>query len=299
MKLAIYNDTGWSLGQLYASVAPHVGATCLEWSRVYPRETFDAYDRVLTLAGDGSRNLVEYYHVPRSKILVVAHAEQDLQRLLRNDGCDRIAEYAGYGVVSDTLACSSLSIGITRVPTVLRQGVDRSFYQSALPRKLRVVGYAALLSRPNEYGVEIKRGDLVRRAVEEAGLEFRPAVPTNRRQDAVPRAEMPAYYRSVDAVVMSSLQEGGAMPPYEAAAAGRLVIGTPVGDFPRLVIEGMGVLAPLNDMQFLEFLAETLGYYKRHADSFRLKCKSISWASRGRDWSVVVCDWVRFVEESL
>ena len=48
------------------------------------------------------------------------------------------------------------------------------------------------------------------------------------------------------------------MPPYEAAAAGRLVIGTPVGDFPRLCLEGMGVLGPLNDQAFEDFAVTEL-----------------------------------------
>lgn len=296
MKLAIFQDTGWSLGQLYSSVAPYVKGKCLEWSRAYDQGTFEEYDRVLTLAGEGSRCLACRYGVPRRKILVVAHAEQDLIRLLKYDGDGGVREYAGFAVVSDTLACASLSIGITRVPTVLRQGISRAFYRMPVPRRLRVVGYAALLERSNEYGVEIKRGDLVRRAVGEAGLEWRPALPPGGR--LVPRAEMPSYYAGVDAVVCSSLQEGGAMPPYEAAAAGRLVIGTPVGDFPRLAYEGMGVLAPLNDEQFVEFLSATLGYYRRNPEAFRAKCRGIQLASRGRDWSVVARDWVRFVKES-
>jgi glycosyltransferase involved in cell wall biosynthesis len=298
MKIAIYNDTGWSLGQLYGGLSPHLQATCLEWSRSYPPGTFEAYDRVLTLAGDGSRSLVERYKVPRGKILVVGHAEQDVLRLLRYDGNDGIDQYAGYGVVSDTLACSSLTAGVRRVPTVLRQGVDCAAYAAPVPERLRVVGYAALLSRPNEFGVEIKRGELVRRACDVAGLEFRPAVPTNRREDAVPRDEMPAYYASVDAVVCSSLQEGGAMPPYEAAASGRLVYGTPVGDFPRLAYEGMGILIPLNDADLVEFLVHSLGEFLRDRRTFQQACRAVQHAARGRDLVAVAPDWVRFAGSS-
>jgi glycosyltransferase involved in cell wall biosynthesis len=298
MKIAVYNDTGWSLGQLYGGLAPYMHATCLEWSRAYPPGTFEAYDRVLTLAGDGSRSLVERYGVPRGRILVVAHAEQDVLRLLKYDGNDNIDQYAGYGVVSDTLVCSSLTAGVRRVPTVLRQGVDCDAYAAPVSERLRVVGYAALLSRPNEFGVEIKRGELVRRAVEMAGLEFRPAVPTNRREDAVPRDKMPAYYASVDAVVCSSLQEGGAMPPYEAAASGRLVYGTPVGDFPRLAYEGMGILTPLNDADLVEFLVHSLGEFLRDRRTFQQACRAVQHAARGRDLVAVAPDWVRFAGSS-
>ena len=294
MKIAIFNDTGWSIGDMYAHIAPYISGECFEWSRCYRRDVFASYDRVMTLAGDGDKCLVEQYSVPREKILAVAHAEQDVQRLLRFAGNDGIRRLAGFGVVSDSLTNSSLAIGITRVPTVLRQGIDCWFYESLIPGSLRRVGYAALLERKNEYGIEIKRGELVRKATELAGLEFKPAIPSNNRNDSIPRAKMPAYYRSVDAVVMSSLQEGGAMPPYEAAAAGRLVIGTPVGDFPRLALEGMGILAPLNDEAFVDFTAGRLDYYKTYPEFFRKKCQIIQANSHKRDWPNVIGDWIHF-----
>jgi glycosyltransferase involved in cell wall biosynthesis len=205
-----------------------------------------------------------------------------------------VSRYAGFGVVSDTLACVSLSLGLTRVPTVLRQGISCAVYACEPAKRLRVVGYGAVVSRTNAFGVEIKRGELVRRVVEGLGLKFEPAMARGR----LTREQMPGYYQTVDAVVCSSLQEGGAMPPYEAAASGRLVVGTPAGDFPRLALEGMGVMAPLNDGPFAEFLAQTLEYYRSSRRCFQLKCLAIQEASKGRDWSQVVGDWVRFVKES-
>jgi len=294
VKTLIYCDTGWSLGQLYSAVAPHVGADFVDWSKRYPPEFFRDYDRVLTLAGPGSSVLVDSCGVPREKIIVVAHADEDLIKMLRHDGDEGVRKYAGFGVVSDTLACVSLSLGLTRVPTVLRQGISCADYACKPADRLRTVGYGAVVSRSNAYGVEIKRGELVRTVVEGLGLRFDPAMSRGR----LTRAQMPGYYQSVDAVVMSSLQEGGAMPPYEAAASGRLVVGTPAGDFPRLALEGVGVMGPLNDEPFAEFLAQTLEYYRSNRRCFQMKCKSIQEAARGRDWSQVAGDWVRFVGES-
>jgi glycosyltransferase involved in cell wall biosynthesis len=294
VRTLIYCDTGWSLGQLYSAVAPYVGADFVDWSRGYPPEFFQKYDRVLTLAGSGSSCLVDACGVPREKILVVAHADEDLIKMFRRDGAEGVRGYAGLGVVSDTLACVSLSLGITRVPTVLRQGICCPTYAAQPAERLRSVGYAAVMSRANAYGVEIKRGELVREVVEGLGLRFEPAMARGR----LSREQMPAYYQSVDAVVCSSLQEGGAMPPYEAAASGRLVVGTPVGDFPRLALEGMGILAPLNDVPLAEFLRETLEFYRSSRRSFQMKCKSIQVAAQGRDWPAVVGDWVKFVGEA-
>ena len=291
MKIVIYCDTGWSLGQLYSAVAPHVGAELVDWAVSRPKEYFRDCDRVITLAGPGSSCLVDVYGVPREKIIVVAHADEDLIALSRHDNGEQISRYAGLGVVSDTLACTSLSIGITRVPVVLRQGIDCARYAAPPSERLRTVGYGAVLSRKNFYGVEIKRGELVRRAAELAGLKFVSAVGLSREQ-------MPGYYASVDAVVCSSLQEGGAMPPYEAAAAGRLVYGTPVGDFPRLAYEGMGILLPLNDGQLVAELVDSMSYYRRMRRCFQLKCSSIRQAAQVRDWSRVVGDWVGFIRKA-
>jgi glycosyltransferase involved in cell wall biosynthesis len=294
VKTLIYCDTSWSLGQLYSAVAPRLGADLVDWSKRYPPEFFQQYGRILTLAGPGSSVLVDSCGVPREKIIVVAHADEDLIKMFRHDGDDGVRKYAGFGVVSDTLACVSLSLGLVRVPTVMRQGISCADYACEPAKRLRTVGYAAVMSRANAFGVEIKRGELVRKVVEGLGLRFEPAT----ARGLLTRAQMPGYYQSVDAVVMSSLQEGGAMPPYEAAAAGRLVVGTPAGDFPRLALEGMGVLGPLNDEPFAEFLVETLDFYRANRRGFQLKCFSIQEASKGRDWSVVAGDWVRFVEEA-
>ena len=181
---------------------------------------------------------------------------------------------------------------ITRVPVVLKQGIPCAAYDMPLPERLRTVGYAALMERTNEYAVEIKRGSLARKAATRAGLDFKIATGLTREQ-------MPDFYRSVDALILSSLQEGGAMPPYEAAAAGRLVIGTPVGDFPRLCLEGMGILGPLNDQVFEDFAVATLRRYVADETLFRMKCASIKTAARdNRDWKIVMPEWQKFIFDS-
>jgi glycosyltransferase involved in cell wall biosynthesis len=288
MKLCIFADTGWSLGQLYKEVARLLQADLLDWQVKPSKNYFENYDRILTLPGSVSQTLVTQYNVPKSKILLVAHAECDIQQLLKTEGTTSWDQYADYGVISDTLVCSSLSLGITKVPTVLRQGISLSFYKTDVPQQLKTVGYAALMRRSNEYGVEIKRGQLAQKATELAGLAFKKA-------ENLSREQMPEFYQSVDAVIMSSLQEGGAMPPYEAAASSRLIIGTPVGDFPRLAIEGMGILAPLNDEKFVKFTSETLKFYKETPGIFVETCERIGDAAKCRSWPNVIQDWSSFI----
>lgn len=54
MKLAIFVDTGWSLGQIYREVAQAVGADLMDWQTPYPPSSFSQYDRILTLPHAGS-----------------------------------------------------------------------------------------------------------------------------------------------------------------------------------------------------------------------------------------------------
>jgi hypothetical protein len=303
MKIVVWGNMTWCMKEIYLRVSQEIGAEVRNWDLPVPHGFFNDFDYVLTEAGLGSDCLVKRHGIPRSKILLTANAEEDCTRMLRFDGNEGIAQYAGYAVVSDTLASASLAMGITRIPKVLRLGVDCNFYYSPIPKKLKVVGYAASIWRPSEYGVELKRGELARLAAQQAGLEFRPAVtetmsPTDYRpKNPIPRELMPAYYGSVDCIVTSSLQEGGSIVTLEAAAAGRLNISTPQGHAARLANEGLCILAPLDAEAFVRFTRDTLIYYKNRLNEFRDKAASIQAAARThRDWSVVLVDWRNFVE---
>lgn len=250
-------------------------------------------DRIMTTP-DGAPSLCDSYGIPRNKIAVVAHAEYDVQRLMRHSGrsSESLDGFYAYGVVSDTLVASSLSMGVTRTPTVLRLGVDRSKFHQPIPKSLTTVGYAASLERHNEYGVEQKRFYLAKECAEAAGLNFKFASNTINR---LPIADMPAFYGSIGVLIFPSLQEGAGLPPLEAAAAGRLVIGAPVGHWPRLAYEGLGLLAPLNADAFKKFTIERLGLYKRNPNTFRERCLAARDAAAERDWPMVVDDWIDFL----
>ena len=84
----------------------------------------------------------------------------------------------------------------------------------------------------------------------------------------------------------------------EAAAAGRLVIGTPVGNFPRNAYEGTGIIAPIEADKFKEFTAATLRYYKANPSEFVRKCQDIQKAATKLDWQHMIGDWVELIETS-
>jgi len=139
----------------------------------------------------------------------------------------------------------------------------------------------------------LSRGELAEAAAREAGLEFRVAGSTGNQASF---HDMPEFYRSVDAVLTSSISEAAQLPVMEAAAAGRLVIGTPVGHFPRKAYEGGGILAPIEAGKFKAFTVETLRYYKDNPTAYRDKCHAIQEAARKFDWKYTIDEWVELIE---
>jgi glycosyltransferase involved in cell wall biosynthesis len=65
---------------------------------------------------------------------------------------------------------------------------------------------------------------------------------------AVPRDEMPRWYRSADLVVCASWYEPVSLAPLEAMASGVPVVATAVGAFQDTIVDGLtGVLVPPHD----------------------------------------------------
>ena len=293
-RILIYTQTNWAFGAVHSSLAAHLRAAgwvadIKDWSKQYYLSEFqnevEQYDYVLTVASGGNATLVHSYGIAPEKIVIVAHDEWDVQQMIAAAGIEEFDRYAAYGVISDTLACSSIALGVKRVPFVVRYGVEHSKYRRDLAERLLSVGYATTMQRHTVSGVERKRGALAKACAEATGLRFVPV-------DNLPFDAMPDFYGSVGSVVMPSLQEGAGLPPLEGAAAGRLVIGTPVGHFPRLAYEGLGILAPLEAGAFQRFTTETLIHYRDNPSAYLEKCAAIQEAAKQRDWQCTVEDWI-------
>jgi hypothetical protein len=69
----------------------------------------------------------------------------------------------------------------------------------------------------------------------------------------------------------------------EAAAAGRLVISTPVGRFPYMHSLGAGIEAPLDPDAYTLFVTERLTYYSESPAEYIEGCKSIQETARRFD----------------
>lgn len=299
-KLLIFAYTKWSHGRVHSDLCEHLHqrgyiVDILDW-RVdhadYIDEIIPYYDLFLT-ALDGVGGLANY-GVPYGKIIAVSHGEFDIRMLIEEKGIEVFEQFANYGVLSEFLYCASLVRGVKRIPRVASLGVNYTEFHAEIPERLATVGYATSMSLET-YGVELKRGELVAAAVHEAGLEFKVAGST---RNQIRFEDMPDFYRTVDAVVASSISEGAGLMVMEAAAAGRLVIGTPVGHFPLKAYQGGGILAPVEAEKFKAFTTATLRYYKENPAAYVDKCRAIQDAARKFDWQYTIGDWINLIEEA-
>jgi glycosyltransferase involved in cell wall biosynthesis len=297
-KLLIYGYTQWSHGRVYYDLCKHLHqrgyvVDILDW-RVNHADYIDQilpYYDVLLSALDGIRTLTDAYGVPPSKIIALSHHEFDIRMLVEQKGLEIFSEFAGYGVVSEFMYGASLMSGVKRVPRVVPLGINYSEFHADVSERLQTVGYASSMW-VETYGVEWKRGALAEAAAREAGLPFKVA-------GQLSFHDMPEFYRTVDAVLTSSLSESAGLPAMEAAAAGRLVISTPVGQFPLNAYRGGGIMAPIEADKFTSFAAATLRYYQEHPEAYVAKCQAIQEAARQFDWRHSIDAWVEFIDAGV
>jgi tetratricopeptide (TPR) repeat protein len=200
---------------------------------------------------------------------------------------------AGYGVTSYQLFDASMIFGVPRHPLVVQHGVAFDEFYAELPERLTTVGYAGSFSHKTPEGLEIKRGEIAEAAVREAGLAFKVAGST---ANQISFHDMPDFYKSIDAVLISSVTEGAQLPVKEGAAAGRLVISTPVGDFPLRASQGVGTVAPIESHKYTKFVADTLKFYRENPAAFVEMCRKIQTAARQLDWQHMISDWIELIE---
>jgi hypothetical protein len=298
-KVLIYGYPHWSHGRIYYDLCKQLHrhgyiVDIVNWQEnqaAYIADLIQFYDLFMT-ALDGVRTLTDVYGVPYDRVIALSHHELDIRMLIEQKGVEVFDKFANYGVTSEYVYCASLMKGVPRVPQVVSTGVNFAEFYSKISERLATVGYASSIS-VTTYGIEWKRGELAEAAAREAGLEFRVAGSTGNQTSF---HDMPEFYRSVDAVLTSSISESAQHPVMEAAAAGRLVIGTPVGHFPRKAYEGGGILAPIEAGKFKAFTVETLGYYKDNPTAYQEKCHAIQEAARKFDWEYVIDEWVELIE---
>jgi hypothetical protein len=294
-NIVFYTETQWVFGQIHYSLCKRLyeyGLNCevLDFYKQYSVEEMLAICEhtdyfVTTPVGVG---WLLNYSVPAQKIKSVAHAQWDLLLGNQQTGLDIYSQLAGYGVVSTILQKKSLEFGISVTPTLLPMGIDFDRYYMPISSGLTTVGFAGAFEARNFFGQEIKRGILVQQAAEMAQLAF--------RRPQCHYLAMPRFYQSVDCVIQASTEEGAGFPMLEAAAAGRLTIGTLVGYYEQNCQRSGGLWAPTESHLFLRECVGYLNFYKNHPDQYIRRCKQIQeYASEYYRWERHLDSWAKFL----
>src|SRR5579862_1609252 len=301
-KILIFANTEWSNGRVYYDLCKALYekgylVDILNWRVSYTRQHFSDlmsyYDFVLS-GLDGIPGLFDNYGIPYEKIIGISHGiYYDLPLFLEKKGLEVLEKLANFGVVSYSMISESVIAGIRRIPLVISLGVAYSEFYTEISDRLTTVGYATAISHKTKNGIEKKRGGLAEACARAAGLTFTPA---GTYSSAISFHDMPEYYKKVDAVLMTSLIEAAGLPALEAAAAGRLVIGTPVGHFPLRAYQGGGIIAPIEERRFKEFTINTLRYYRENSSAYVEKCHAIKHAAQQINWKYVIEEWVELIE---
>ena len=297
-KVLFFNQDRWCMGQIHRSLEKElfkygIYANLLNWrAEIKPEEwkmlddTYDLFvtnpDAVLPLASSG---------IPLAKIATIAHGQWDLLLAKKEaNGFDFYPHLYKFGVVSNILKIKTAEHSITsRVPDVVTEGIHFSFFYQKPSDKLEIIGYGGARETVNFFGQEIKRGSLVKKTVEQTPIKIF-------EHNFWNWLTMPAYYKNIHALAASSIEESAGFPSMEAAAAGRLVLSTPVGYFEEHGPKGGGVVLPMDEKEYCEALYNNLALYYYNKDAYYKKCCEIQeYAREAYDWSKHIERWVAFL----
>ena len=294
-KVIFFTQNRWAFASLHHGLSKElykhgIYSNLLDYTISYSAEEFnlliDTYDYFVTQS-DSIPQLMSY-GTPLEKIVTVAHAEWDVNVANANNVHDITNNYSihSYGVISDKLIDKVKSMSYNIRAKKVTNGINFEAFYSKPSDNLKNVGFGGKMQSYNFAGQEIKRGHLVQQVALQCGLEFKPNGTYN-------YLAMPGYYKSVDAIIMSSTEEACGLPMLEAAAAGKLCIGTPVGYFAENGLKGGGIQIPVDEKGFLLQSHDILEYYKNRPSEYFKKCLDIQeYARYNYDWKYVIDSWI-------
>ncbi len=298
-KVLFYTETKWAYGIIHNDLSKelykhNIIADSLNWDLNYTQDEFNffikTYDVFVTSAPLVPK-LHQHYKVPLHKIIATAHEQWDLYLANRDCGIEFFEVIKDFAVISNILVDLSKNLGIKRVPKVVNAGICFDNFYRPVSDNLKNVGYGGAKVSPNFFGIDRKRGQLVEKALE--GIQNVGLISHSFYHYLC----MPAYYETMDCLIMSSLEEAGGMPILEAAAAGRLVIGTPVGYFEDHGPKGGGIVVPLDENDFVNKTKEALIFYRDNPTIYKIKCEQIQQYARDNyDWSKKIQNWVELLD---
>lgn len=297
IKVLFYTQNRWAFGSIHHALTKelfkhNIYANLLDWTQSYTLEEFHLLNSVYDIFVTNPEAVISLHNrgIPLTKIITIAHGQWDLLLAKQNNGTEFYKELRGYGVISDILKQKSAEFGIERIPNVVPLGIHFDTFYDKIHDHLKVVGYAGQKECLNFYKVEIKRAKLIEEAV---SILSDINLVTHGDYNHLC---MPGYYKHIDCLIMASSEEAGGLPVMESAAAGRLVLGTPVGYFEHNAKLGAGIELPLEPTSFVNKAREHIAYYRDNPQQYRYMCQNIQQFARDNyDWSNVIHAWVELL----
>jgi hypothetical protein len=290
-QVIFFIEPVWAYGTVHYELCKYlwsygVNAQVLPWNLPHSFEelkaTADLTDYIVTTPG-----VRKTFHSHLDKLIIVLHGRSDILELLSYFSQEEINRLAGLYGLSNFLVEESRLLGIARDVKKLSLGINYFNYYTPISESLKTLGYAgggynSTLRGDTTY-VSLKRVYLIR------AISSLTKKPVKFAQAYINHfVNMKGFYNSVDAVLVTSTNEGAGLPALEAAAAGRLVLSTPVGHWAE---KCAGITLPIEERELVDKAVEQLLIYE---DPFlyRHKCMQIQEHARSYDWSTVIHSWV-------
>lgn len=298
-KVLFYTQNRWAFGSLHNGLCKelykhNIYANILDEDKNYTQEEFqllsNTYDLFVTNP-DKVLHLHKISNIPLTKIIAVAHEQWDiyLAKHNNNNNISFIEQIKDYAVISNILVEVSKKLEIKRTPKIVNAGICFNNFYKPIKQNLLNVGYGGIKVSPNFFGVDRKRGHLIEKAIQDLNINL---ITCNNYNFLC----MPGYYEQIDCLIVSSLEDAGGLPAMEAAAAGRLVVSTPVGYFEEHGPKGGGVVVPLEEEAFINKTRETLLFYRDNPTIYQIKCQQIQQYARDNyDWSKKIEPWLELL----
>ena len=309
-NIVFYIDSEWALGSVHSELYKYLwtlGYNChtLDWKKSYTVDEIKELDRKIDFwvtLPNSAKHISACYFISLERIIVVAHAQVDLKKTVSSFGVDIFNKFRNFGVISPYLKDVSKNLEIQREPIVCPVSINYNTYYGEPSKELKVIGYAGtywdrniesnyLANSESEDSLVQpgfkKRGYLVGECAQKAGLEFKVAQGYHNSF-----VTMSGFYKVVDAIGIASTEEGAGLPSMEAGAAGKLVIGTPVGLWPSRIGDKGGITVPISEKEYVERTVDILMYYKDRPKEYQDKCYSIREHAKSYDWINSISEWI-------
>jgi glycosyltransferase involved in cell wall biosynthesis len=301
-KVIFFTHNIWAFGAIHNGLCKElykygIYADALNWAVQYSPEEFkmlnDVYDFFVTMP-EAVLPLHYGYDIPLEKIIAVAHGQWDILLAMKEADMDFYPKINKFAVISQVLKDKCKEWNISVDPTICTLGINFNLFYNKPSMSLKKIGYAGSNETANFFGQEIKRPKLIEKIVNES-----------KHFDLIKHKFyhftcMPNYYKQIDAVIMSSIEEAGGLPMMEGAAAGKLCLGTPVGYFEHNGAMGGGILLPIEENEFVDHAKIILDYYRINSKEYVKKCLDIQeYARENYDWSKVIHQWVNLFDKSI